>query len=77
MSLKPRNLAAERTRRGMTQEGLAARLGVTTQQVSRWELYQAEPRAETLIKLSKIFKCSPEYLLGLTEDPHGTLTPKA
>ena len=45
---------------------LAQKLGITKQTVSNWENDNIQPSIEMLIKLSKIFNMSTEYLLGLT-----------
>ena len=49
-----------------TQVQLAQKLGVTKQTVSNWENDNIQPSIEMLIKLSKIFNVSTDYLLGLT-----------
>ena len=51
---------------GWTQVHLAQKLGVTKQTVSNWENDNIQPSIEMLIKLSKIFNVSTDYLLGLT-----------
>mgnify|MGYP002423549607 CR=1 FL=1 len=48
----------------ITQEQLAELLGVTRQSVSRWEMDLAFPETEKLIRLSKLFSCSIDYLLS-------------
>lgn len=52
-----------------TQEQLADVLGVSRQSVSKWESDIAYPETDKLIKISKIFECSVDYLLneGATE----------
>ena len=51
---------------GWTQVQLAQKLGVTKQTVSNWENDNIQPSIDMLIKLSKIFNVSTDYLLGLT-----------
>ena len=51
---------------GWTQVQLAQKLGVTKQTVSNWENDNIQPSIDMLIKLSKIFGASTDYLLGLT-----------
>jgi transcriptional regulator with XRE-family HTH domain len=51
---------------GWTQVQLAQKLGVTKQTVSNWENDNIQPSIDMLIKLSKIFNVSADYLLGLT-----------
>ena len=51
---------------GWTQVQLAQKLGATKQTVSNWENDNIQPSIDMLIKLSKIFNVSTDYLLGLT-----------
>ncbi|MCH5265483.1 MAG: helix-turn-helix transcriptional regulator [Lachnospiraceae bacterium] len=53
-----------RKKKGMTQEGLAETLKVSRQSVSRWEMGAAFPETDKLIKLSKLFDCSIDFLLN-------------
>lgn len=48
-----------------TQVQLADKLNVSKQAVSNWENDNIQPSIEMLIKLSKIFNVSTDYLLGL------------
>ena len=57
-------LALFRKKKGITQEGLAEILNVSRQSVSRWEMDAAFPETDKLIKLSKIFDCSIDFLLN-------------
>ena len=50
---------------GWTQVQLAQKLGITKQTVSNWENDNIQPSIEMLIKLSKAFNVSTDYLLGL------------
>lgn len=56
-------LALLRRRKGMTQEELSEALKVSRQSVSRWEMDAAFPETDKLIKLSKLFDCSIDFLL--------------
>ena len=51
---------------GWTQVQLAQKLNITKQTVSNWENDNIQPSIDMLIKLSKIFNVSTDYLLGLT-----------
>ena len=51
---------------GWTQVQLAQKLGVTKQTVSNWENDNIQPSIDMLIKISKVFNVSADYLLGLT-----------
>lgn len=56
-------LALLRRQKGMTQEELSETLNVSRQSVSRWEMDTAFPETDKLVKLSKLFDCSIEFLL--------------
>jgi transcriptional regulator with XRE-family HTH domain len=56
-------LAKLRKEHNYTQEQLAAVLGVSRQSVSKWESNLAYPETDKLIRLSKLFDCSLDYLL--------------
>ena len=58
-----------RTARGITQVELAHRLGVSKQSVSNWESNNIQPSIEMLVRLSKIFGVTTDYLLGLEDVP--------
>lgn len=53
-----------------TQESFAEALGVKQQYVSKWETGFNDPGAESLVKLSKFFNVSIDYLLDQSPDPH-------
>lgn len=53
-----------RKKNNMTQEQLADYLSVSRQSVSKWESGIAYPETEKIIKLSKLFNCSIDYLLN-------------
>ena len=44
-----------RKRGGMSQEELAEKLNVSRQTVSRWELGSAQPDANNILQISKLF----------------------
>ena len=62
------NLVNLRKRSKMTQEKLAARLGVSFQSVSKWENDISCPDIMLLPKLSAIFNVSIDALLGCEEE---------
>lgn len=53
-----------RIKKGLSQEGLAEKVFVTRQAVSRWENGETIPNTETLKLLSKLFDVSINTLLG-------------
>lgn len=50
---------------GLSQAGLAKRLGVTRASVNAWEMEISAPTAQYLIEMARLFHCSTDYLLGL------------
>lgn len=61
-----KNLEKLRKEAGMSQLELAEKLGVSQQTISKYEKGVREPDNATLVKLSEIFNCSTDYLLGRT-----------
>ncbi len=59
-----KRIAAERKRLGLTQDQLAAKLGVTAQAVSKWENDLSCPDISTLPKLAELFGTTTDALLG-------------
>lgn len=70
------NMKAERIRKGMTLHEVAKKLGVHENAVSRWENGEAEPMGSNLIKLSRLYGCSPEYLMEHTTERDGEAVTK-
>ena len=54
-----------RTAFGWNQVQLAERLNISKQTVSNWENENIQPSIEMLVRLSKLFRVSTDYLLGL------------
>ncbi|MBO5130551.1 MAG: helix-turn-helix transcriptional regulator [Oscillospiraceae bacterium] len=54
---------------GWNQVELARKLGVAKQTVSNWENENIQPSIEMLLRLSKIFGVSTDYLLGQDDVP--------
>ncbi len=53
-----------RKQKGMSQEQLGEKIGVTRQTVSKWELGETTPDMDKLIELSKLFGISIDELVG-------------
>lgn len=53
-----------RKQNGLTQEELSEILKVSRQSVSRWEMDTTFPETDKLITLSKLFRCSIDFLLN-------------
>ena len=56
-----------RTAFGWSQVQLAQKLGVSKQTVSNWENENIQPSIEMLVRLTKLFHTSSDYMLGLSE----------
>jgi len=72
--MKPEDIAEAlrilRKRKGLTQENLAERLGVSRITVARWESGQRKPSTEQLLRLSKILEVPlTELIKGDTSKP--------
>ncbi len=61
------NLKELRQKYKMTQKELADKIGVTKSVVSYYELQERAPSPEVLIKLSRIFHVTTDYLLGIEQ----------
>lgn len=60
------NLSRIRKQQGLTQQGLAERINLTFQAVSKWETGQSMPDLEQLTRLADLFRVSADTLLGHT-----------
>ena len=60
-------LLRERKKRGLSQEELAERLGVSRQAVSKWETGEASPDLSKLLSLSEALGVSLDVLCGLRD----------
>lgn len=58
-------LKALRLKAGLTQQQLAERIWVSKAAISNYELFERTPSPEILVKLSRVFHVSTDYLLGL------------
>lgn len=56
-----------RLKNNLTQKELSVQLGLTSKMISFYENDERTPPADILIKLSRIFTVSTDYLLGLSE----------
>lgn len=63
----PERLKELRIEKNMSRQELANLLYVNVRTISYWELGQRECNFEQLISLSKIFKISTDYLLGIED----------
>ena len=58
-------IAECRKKKGLSQEGLGEKLGVSRQAISKWEADGAVPEVDKLIGMSKLFGVSVGWLLGI------------
>lgn len=56
-----------RRQKGLSQEELADKLGVTRQAVSKWERAESSPDTDNLIALAKLYGVSLDELIGFEE----------
>ncbi|MEE1245009.1 MAG: helix-turn-helix transcriptional regulator [Acutalibacteraceae bacterium] len=56
-----------RKEKGYTQGQVAIYCDITEKTYQNYELMTREPKLEILIRLSKVFNVSTDYLLGLTD----------
>lgn len=66
------NMHIERVKNGYTIKEVGKLIGAHPNAVSRWESGTTEPTANNLIALCKLYGCSPEYLLDMTDDKHAS-----
>lgn len=57
-----------RNQNKMTQQQLAAQIGVSKSVISYYELQERIPSPEILLKLAYVFHVSTDYLLGISND---------
>ncbi|MGG1390904.1 helix-turn-helix domain-containing protein [Brevibacillus brevis] len=62
-------LKALREQRGWTQTLAASRLGISSQVVSNYERNYRSPDKEMLSRIAKVYNCSLDWLLGISDDP--------
>lgn len=57
-----------RIKSGLTQEELGKKIKLSKSNISKYESGDVEPNMQTLIEISRLFKCSTDFLLGATDD---------
>lgn len=76
MSSINERILIERKKKGLSQEELAARIGVSRQAVSKWESAAATPDLDKIVALSAIFDVSLDYLIKGEKAPSNTRAKK-
>lgn len=60
----PEKLRALRTKYNLSQKEAAGRIGISPSIVSSYETGERTPSTENLLALSRLYRCSTDYLLG-------------
>lgn len=71
----PERIQELRKQKGVSQEELANRLGISRQAVSKWESGQSFPELDNIVALSDYFEVSADYILKGTPQVVKTQTP--
>ncbi|MBO7252701.1 MAG: helix-turn-helix transcriptional regulator [Oscillospiraceae bacterium] len=66
------NLKHLREKNGVTQQQLAAAVGVSQQSINKYENHNIEPDIRTLIAISDFFQVSVDYLIGHVYESENT-----
>lgn len=61
----PERLSKLRTQRGLSQKAVADKLHLSPSIVSGYETGERTPSTEVLLRLSDLYHCSADYLLGI------------
>lgn len=61
------NMRIARRKAGLTQRGLAARMGKDQDRIARWESAKCLPRAEAIVRLAEALETEPGELLRETK----------
>lgn len=62
------NIRSERARLGLSQDEFASILDVDASTLRRWESDESSIKACHLKRMSELFKCTVDYLLGMSEE---------
>jgi transcriptional regulator with XRE-family HTH domain len=65
-----------RIQHGMSQDELAEAIGISQNQISRYERGANDPTGDVLIALADVLHTTTDYILGRSSDPAPTLTEK-
>lgn len=63
-----KNLKELRSKKGISQQGLAEAIGISQQSVNKYENHKIEPDIATLIKIADYFDVTLDYLVGRTDE---------
>lgn len=62
-----KNLKKLRNEKGISQQHLATKLGISQQSINKYENHSIEPDIETLIAIADYFDVTVDYLIGRTD----------
>lgn len=63
------NIEAERARAQLTKEKLSSQLGISIKTYGSYVKGNTPIPSDILLNMTKIFGCSADYLLGISEQP--------
>ena len=63
------NIYAECARESITKKELSTRLGITRRTIQNWQSGKSEIPAWAIVKMTKMWNVSADYLLGLSRNP--------
>lgn len=69
----PERLSKIRTQHGLSQKAIADRLQLSPSIVSGYETGERTPSTEVLLKLTALYRCSADYLLGIEQSAPATV----
>ena len=70
----PEKLLDLREKCGLSQSDVAKRLNIASVNISGYERGERSPSVSTLLRLSYIYNCSVDYLLGKKQEDHSRVT---
>lgn len=62
------NIRSERVRKRMTQAQFASEVGVAESTVRDWESGRSDPNMSSIVRMTQIFGCSADYVIGLSDE---------
>ena len=62
-----KNLKYLRNQKGISQQKLAAEIGISQQSINKYENHDIEPDISTLISLANYFETTVDFLIGRTD----------
>lgn len=69
----PERLTKLRTQHGLSQKHVADRLQLSPSIVSGYETGERTPSTEVLLRLTALYRCSADYLLGIEQSAPATV----